>query len=93
MGYRPWYHKELDTTERLSTCTQTLLMIIGAVLTMFISIHCHKCTHHSVFLGLFILGFFKFMEVLPTAVLWNQHKLLMVNMSYLALEEDVLVTC
>ena len=41
MGYRPWYHKELDTTERLSTCIQTLL-IIGAVLTMFVSIHCHS---------------------------------------------------
>lgn len=67
----------------------------AAVLAMFVSSHCHKCSHQGVFLHhLSLVSFFKFLEFLPRAVLLNQHKLLMEKMSYLALEkEDVLVTC
>lgn len=62
-------------------------MISAAALAMLLSSHCHMYSHHSVFLlNLSLVSLF--LEFLPRAVLWNQHKL-MKKISYLALEKKI----
>lgn len=66
------------------TDSQSSLLVIIAAALAYVHIRALPHVSPSVCFVLIYFGFFKFLEFLPRAVLWNQHNL-MKKMSYLSL--------